>query len=1453
MKQKDQATMFPSHDGHIDNSTVGPQHCGPTTQEEDIKQKLKSETSHVKVCMLKSISKFTIPVRIDNSLVEAVIDSAAEVTIISDKVYQSLRIPPKKLYDVRLDTAGRQLSMKGFVAGPVKLKIGNNYYRGPVYVAPIEQDMLFGVDIMREGDAIIDMGKQKFVFKGHEIMMNTGEENANPKVARVTIAKRIVIPPNSAAQVKCAMDQQMSDYVVEPIQSEKIFGPRLVRSAGTDPVVCIVNCTDRYKLLRKGKEVATASTVAEFLPEEEEECTTSNVCQVSEKKDQANPVPEHLSETYKASTEHLSASEQSRLAALLNEHEDVFAKSEFDLGTFTDIEHGIDTGDARPIKQRMRRTPACFVGEEEAHLKKMLEAGVIKESASDWASSPVLIRKRDGSVRWCIDYRGLNKVTVKDVFPLPLVDDCLDTLAGNVWFSRLDANSAYWQINIKPEDRHKTAFHTRYGLFEHVKMGFGLCNAPASYARVMNLVLRGLNWKTLLAFLDDVLIMGKSFDDHLENLDAALKRFRKFGLKLKPKKCIFFQKEVEFLGRLISNDKLSVTDADIQSVALWPVPACSKDVERFMGLANYHRSFIKNFSQLADPLYRVVGKKKFQWTDEQQQAFDNLKEALTSPPVLALPNTQDSFILDCDASNEAIGAELLQVQGGEEKAIAYGSYALTKEQRRYCTTRKELLAMVRFCRHFRHHLLGKQFIIRTDHSSLTWLLRFKEPQGQLARWMEELSQYDMVLEHRSGVKHTNADALSRIPCQEIQCDNFIPGVKPSDLPCGGCSYCVKADSQWGHFAREVDDAVPLTSQGTSRAMRQLGVSREPEVMVDGHGGLAHPLVGGDTSLSVKQNSKKQQSCHRISAETIGVGANDQVIKNGKPACYDGLSYTVENQSTQKTTKADWGITRSLSSEEPFIEILSKEGTVSVNLIGRNNRVLVCGVNEQKKPIQCCWGLDVAELQKQQRRDDTLTFLLDWLDSKQVPSEADLFIASPAGKYYWLAKEEFLIIGGLLYHQRADKGDKDLVVPENLKQEAIRLNHDLPSSGHQGIERTKARIKEKFFWYGMGKDITEYVVSCDVCNKNKKSSIKGRLPMHEYQAGAPMERVHIDFLGPLPKTPRGNEHILMMVDQFTKWVECVPLPSQTAEVTAKAAIDGFFSRFGYPFQIFSDQGRNFESKLFTALCEALEIHKARTTPYRASSNGQVERYNRTLMDAVRCFIRDSQDQWDLHLQQIAGALRSSVNRRTGYTANKMMLGREVNTPAYLMFPLPAEEHEDIDQFVAKLTRNIQTAHNAARTQLKTTLKRMKRDYDLRGVVKRNYQAKDIVYLLDTAVLKGNCRKLSSPWKGPAIVIERLSAALFRVQLRKSMFMANHDRLKPCKDRKLPDWIKKWQDNPNGTQISDVDDSTVYCLCREPWQGRFMIQCDGCDEWFHGACVDITPTEALSIDEYQCGKC
>ena len=268
-------------------------------------------------------------------------------------------------------------------------------------------------------------------------------------------------------------------------------------------------------------------------------------------------------------------------------------------------------------------------------------------------------------------------------------------------------------------------------------------------------------------------------------------------------------------------------------------------------------------------------------------------------------------------------------------------------------------------------------------------------------------------------------------------------------------------------------------------------------------------------------------------------------------------------------------------------------------------------------------------------------------------------------------------------------------------------------------------------------------------------------------------------------------------------------------------------------------------------QALEVHKARTTPYRPSANGQVERYNRTLMDAVRCYIKNSQDQWDLHLPQISGALRSAVNRSTGYSANMLMLGREVNTPAYLMFPTGAPQHASPDEYVATLVSNIQAAHETARQKLETSLQRMKRDYDVR-VLQRTYDVGDVVYLLDTAVPKGKCKKLCSPWKGPAVIIKKVSASLYQVKTEKAVFMSNHDRLKPCQDRALPKWLRDWLTKPVEDAGNNESDEK-YCLCRKPHQGRFMVQCDGCDEWYHGSCVNITVSEAMLMDKYWCPRC
>ena len=421
----------------------------------------------------------------------------------------------------------------------------------------------------------------------------------------------------------------------------------------------------------------------------------------------------------------------------------------------------------------------------------------------------MLVRKRDGSVRWCIDLCKLNDVTVKDCYPLALLQDCIDALEGCRYFTTLDMASGYYQLEVAEEDRDKTAFVTKYGLFSFRRMPFGLCNAPATFSRSISLVLRGLTWKSVIAFLDDVVVLGRDFDSHMVNLSDVLRRFEQYGMKLKPMKCQLLQDSVVFLGRLVSREGVQVPPGEITRIGNWGVPLCKRDVQSFIGVLNFHRGHIPKFALVAKPLYDVMGPSTtFCWGTEQEKAFDALRQKLMEAPVLAYPNS-DVFILYTDASNHAIGAELLQVQNGVERLIGFVSFVIDSAQRNYCTTRKELLAVVRFTRHFKHYLLGRRFTLRTDHNSLLWLMGFKNIEGQLARWIEELAVYNMEILHRPGKDHVNADGLSRIPDPLVQCNYYSYGCDVQDLPCGACKYCVRVNEQWDRFHDEVDDIVPL--------------------------------------------------------------------------------------------------------------------------------------------------------------------------------------------------------------------------------------------------------------------------------------------------------------------------------------------------------------------------------------------------------------------------------------------------------------------------------------------------------------------------------------------------------------------------------------------------------------------------------------------------------------------
>ena len=356
--------------------------------------------------------------------------------------------------------------------------------------------------------------------------------------------------------------------------------------------------------------------------------------------------------------------------------------------------------------------------------------------------TPCTCAKKGGSWHYCIDFRGLNAVTMRDAYPLPLIEECIDSLADMQWFSTLDMNPGYWQITVAEEDKEKTVLFTKYGLFYFLRMPFGLSNAPATFQRTMNLVLSGLIWVSVIVYLDDMNVIGRMFQENLANLRVVLSRFRKYGLKLKLRKCVLFKRETAFLGRRVESAGVHMTDDHVKAVQEWLEPKNRKQMEQFLGFINCHWRFIQDLAKTTAPLHELTDPKaKWHWGEEHSKAFSQLKQVMTSVPVLGCPKADEPFILDTDASDFAIGGVLSQVQDEKERPISFASKVLNSAQRDNCTTRKELLAVVIFTRHFRHYLLGRVFLIRTDHASLVWLMRFKHPSGQLACWLIELAQY----------------------------------------------------------------------------------------------------------------------------------------------------------------------------------------------------------------------------------------------------------------------------------------------------------------------------------------------------------------------------------------------------------------------------------------------------------------------------------------------------------------------------------------------------------------------------------------------------------------------------------------------------------------------------------------------------------------------------------------
>ena len=718
---------------------------------------------------LRPMSPCTLRIEINGVSTLAMIAEESDVTVLDHATAAQVSREPWSDQAVISSITGGRLPARGPVV--VSISTGSSVAQLRVYAANIQVGCLLGRDSLvalgieaREGTARV----------APQSDCNRGRVVNGP--VHVLLVRRVSLPPTAESIVVGRVpggppEGPGGTYLVEPGGLELPAGVRVARSLthikGEHVAVRLINGSDRVVHLESGRLVAHLDIAQEV---DRPHVPTLRVQSLG-----LGGTPPSLPAELDALVADAAKDPQftndtaERLRRLLAAHESLFAKSDADLGRTDLTVHEIHTeSGTAPIRQPPRRPPVALQDENRRILADMLDKGVIEESYSAWASPVVLVKKKDGSLRFCVDYRRLNDITVKDSFPLPRIDATLDSLGGAEWFTTLDLLSGYWQVALSKDAQAKSAFCTPYGLFQWTRMPFGLCNAPATFERLMETVLRGLHWESCLVYLDDVIIFGKTEEQLLQRMDTVFSRLTNAGLKLKPSKCRLFRREVAYLGHIISSAGVRVDPAKITTIMEWPTPKTVRDVRSFAGLASYYRRFVRDFATIAAPLHALGGgdMRHLRWTPEAQVAFDTLKLRLATAPVLAYPDQNAHMILETYASAVGIGATFSQTLQGTERIVAYASGVLSTSQRNYCVTRRELLATVTYVPHFRVHLFGHPFTLRTDGSGLRWLKTQRTPDGLSARWVERLGEFDFILEHRPSPSHLLHKGIARADCPQ---------------------------------------------------------------------------------------------------------------------------------------------------------------------------------------------------------------------------------------------------------------------------------------------------------------------------------------------------------------------------------------------------------------------------------------------------------------------------------------------------------------------------------------------------------------------------------------------------------------------------------------------------------------------------------------------------------------
>jgi len=964
--------------------------------------------------------------------------------------------------------------------------------------------------------------------------------------------------------------------------------------------------------------------------------------------------------------------EKKLLEDLLYRFYNILSKSKYDVGCTDWIKFVVDTGDTKPIKDKCRPMRPEMKEDFRKTLEELLSESIVAPTDSAWASAIVPVKKKNGSWRYAVDYRRLNQCTKRDAFPVAhnLEASANNLLKRNKFFLSLDLAGAYLAIPVEEGSQDKLSMVTTEGLFAYQRMPFGAMNSGTTYARLMRMVTGDLVEKEhCLSYFDDNLIGCNTFLEGLFRFAEFLFQIEQANLRLNPKKTKLFSTSCEWLGHKISQDDLMPSEHNVSAIRDWPVPKDIKEVQTFCGKASYYRKFIPNFAHVAEPLRRLTQKDiPFTWGPEQQQAFDTLKEKLCSDPVLAQPNFESGkpFILDCDASGLAIGAVLSQEQAdGSVRPIAYDSKTLSRSERNYTITKKELLAAVTFIEKWSYYLLGNKFLVRTDHQALTWLRKTNSISGQLMRWNERIQDYDFDIEYRPGKKHGNADAMSRYPHPELEDEQDIVFTDEDIAMYTELGMTPTKTGALGKYTKEQWCGV-LTRAQRRQALQQ-EADKETEVTPDKSechepSVKDHETATGDTAAEQEKGEEEKTPFDSVPPADDPPPDEEEVklppcnCDHESPSDYTLQKLAIEDEADSHA----W-------------EDLPSDRTSDI----------------QDKFKQS------YDMVQEQAQDPVLRKVITWIEKGKLPEIDSL--SNPHLRRYHRLFDKLKLIRGKLFLD--DQGRLRICIPEALIPDIIRCLHQHPLAGHIGRHRTYLQGKLLFYWPGMPANIASAISGCAVCKRAKSKKPLRQVPLGQTST-AEQQRFrtyYADIVGPWPssRAPGAKKYLLTIQDAVTKYPEAWPLHVATAESIIQTLTNEFFVRYGVGQHIKTDQGRQFVSALFKRAAAKLGVITTTTQAYSPQSN-PVERLHRTLEGTIRALMdqeKASPGQWYKYVPAALASMRQTPLSNLPASPHYLVFGEDPIIPVQVLTDtLPiASGSMTIDQSIGRLREVLRQVH------------------------------------------------------------------------------------------------------------------------------------------------------------------